>query len=127
MESMINVKCLVCTKGFPFRSNKKFCSSKCRNNYHNELLKEQMNKFNGELRKVKKAERTLKVLITKMKELGLEYITENSLKLFDIPLNGQLDAGKNPITKFTVKFFGQYGIEPIDDKALYFKIVERKK
>lgn len=127
MKSITNVKCVVCATVYPFRSNKKFCSSKCRNNYHNELLKEQMNKFNGELKKVKRAERTLKVLIAKMKELGLEYITENSLKLFDIPLNGQLDAGKNPMTKFTVKFFGQYGIEPIVDNAVYFKIVERKK
>lgn len=115
-----------CTKTFPYRRNKKFCSGKCRNAYHNKQAAEQLNAFNGELKKINRAEKTLQKIQSRMKALGHHYINQASLELFDIPIYAQLNVGKDEKTSNPVVWFGKLGLEAFNGKQVFYKIVNRK-
>lgn len=116
---------LLCDESFPSRSNKKFCSVKCKNDFHNKAEAEKLNANDGELRKLKKAEKQLKLLQDKMQECNMALISAESLLLFDIPLDAATSVVRNTETSLFIKWFGRYGIEPTTTDATYFVIHSR--
>lgn len=116
---------LLCNELYPFRSNKKFCGNKCKNHFHNKAEAEKLNANDGELRKIKKAEKQLRFLQEKMLECNMALISAESLLLFDIPLEAATSVVRNTETSLFIKWFGHYGIEPTTSDATYFIIHSR--
>lgn len=121
------VKCAnpLCNELFPFRSNKKFCGNKCKNHFHNKAEAEKLNADDGQLRKIKKAEKQLKLLSEKTIALNIVTISAETLLLFDIPLDAATTVVINDETNLHIKWFGRYGISPTTPEATYFLIYTR--
>lgn len=121
---MINQACLnpYCSNYFSERSNKKYCSLKCKNQHQRMKVKQHHSGLFQHLKKIKNAETLLTVIKEARGNSGSAIVSKNMLMELNFPFETPMRVMKNPTTGKTIKYYGDHGIEPINASETEFVI-----